>query len=220
MADDTQDKKDNGAPGNDEAKPVAVKKNTDGPKESEQQRHARVGAENRAQAAEEGFQHPGSDAAPNSDINMYSTTAIGREGGAMTQGTGTMHLNRGPNVYPLSTEEQQAARFAPAFSGKVVAPGDVQGDRVRMFLPVPVLLTVAHGQQVRFPAGEQDVPLEYSTHDYLRAHGAKPANEGEANRIKAEADRQARTREKEKINAKDSADNALQNKVKPVAGSK
>jgi hypothetical protein len=83
-----------------------------------------------------------------------------------------------------------------------------------------VLLTVAHGQQVRFPAGEQDVPLEYSTHQYLLDHGARPVNENAAKAIDSERERQQAelaTREREKANAKSKDDASTASKVKPVS---
>lgn len=45
---------------------------------------------------------------------------------------------------------------------------------VTMVFDKPVLLTVAHGHQIKFPAGTHEVPKHLSEHWYLKAHGVRP----------------------------------------------
>lgn len=47
---------------------------------------------------------------------------------------------------------------------------------VTMQFPEPVTLTISHGYAVMYPAGVHEVPELLSTHWYLKARGARPAD--------------------------------------------
>lgn len=46
------------------------------------------------------------------------------------------------------------------------------GKTVKMIFPKPVRLQAASHQHIMFPAGVNDVPVEYADHWYLKANGA------------------------------------------------
>lgn len=64
--------------------------------------------------------------------------------------------------------------IAPVGSAPLTPEQGAEGhDTVTMVFESPVLLTIKWGMQVAYPKGPHEVPVEWSDHDYLRAHGVR-----------------------------------------------